>query len=42
MMDNGGNPLPDALGQLGLRLDSARAPVDLLVVDQARRTPTDN
>lgn len=42
IMDNGGNPLPDALSQLGLRLDSARAPVDLLVVDQARRTPTDN
>ena len=42
IMDNGGNPLPDALSQLGLRLDSARAPVELLVVDQARRTPTDN
>jgi uncharacterized protein (TIGR03435 family) len=42
MMDNGGNPLPEALSQLGLRLDPARAPVDLLIVDRARRTPTDN
>ena len=42
IMDNGGNPLPDALNQLGLRLDSTRASVDLLVVDQARRLPTDN
>ena len=42
LMDNGGNALPDAVGQLGLRLESRKAPVDLIVVDRALKTPTDN
>jgi uncharacterized protein (TIGR03435 family) len=42
LLDNGGDPLGDALAQLGLKLDSRRAPVELFVVDQILKTPTDN
>jgi uncharacterized protein (TIGR03435 family) len=42
LLDNGGNPLGDALAQLGLRLDSRRAPVDVFVIDQVLKTPTEN
>ncbi len=42
LLDNGGDPLGDALSQLGLKLESRKAPVDLLIVDQILRTPTDN
>jgi uncharacterized protein (TIGR03435 family) len=42
LLDNGGNPLGDALEQLGLKLESRRAPIDLFVVDQVLKTPTDN
>jgi uncharacterized protein (TIGR03435 family) len=42
LLDNGGDPLGDALAQLGLKLESRTAPVDLLIVDQILRTPTDN
>jgi uncharacterized protein (TIGR03435 family) len=34
--------LLEAVEQLGLKLDSRRMPVDVLVVDQVRRTPTEN
>ena len=34
--------LMDSLQQAGLKLDARRAPLDFLVVDQARKTPTDN
>ena len=37
MLDNGGDPLGDALSQLGLKLESRKAPVDLLIVDQILR-----
>ena len=42
LLDNGGDPLGDALSQLGLKLESRKAPVDLLIVDQILHTPTDN
>jgi uncharacterized protein (TIGR03435 family) len=42
LLDNGGDPLSDALSQLGLKLESRKAPVDLLVVDQILKAPTDN
>ena len=42
LLDNGGNPWSDAVAQLGLKLDSRKAPVDLFVVDQVLKTPTDN
>jgi uncharacterized protein (TIGR03435 family) len=42
LLDTGGNPLIVAVEQLGLKLDARKAPVDVLVVDDARRTPTEN
>ena len=42
LLDTGGNPLIVAVEQLGLKLDARRAPVDVLIVDEARRTPTEN
>jgi uncharacterized protein (TIGR03435 family) len=42
LLDNGGDPLGEALGQLGLKLESRRAPIDVLLVDQIQKTPTDN
>jgi uncharacterized protein (TIGR03435 family) len=42
LLDNGGDPLGNALEQLGLKLDSRKAPVEVLVVDQVQRTPTEN
>jgi uncharacterized protein (TIGR03435 family) len=37
-----GDSLHSALDGVGLRLDSRKAPLDVLVVDQADKTPTDN
>ena len=34
--------LLDALQQAGLKLEARKAPIDFLVIDQARKTPTDN
>jgi uncharacterized protein (TIGR03435 family) len=34
--------LMDALQQAGLKLEPRKAPIDFLVIDQARKTPTDN
>ena len=34
--------LLDAMQKLGLRLDARKAPLDLLVIDDARKTPTEN
>jgi len=42
LLDNGGNPLESAAGQLGLKLDSRRMPVDVVVIDQISKTPTEN
>ena len=42
LLDSGGNPLIVAVEQLGLKLDGRKAPVEVLVVDDARRTPTGN
>jgi uncharacterized protein (TIGR03435 family) len=42
LLDTGGNPLITAIEQLGLKLDARKAPVDVLVVDDARRTPIEN
>lgn len=32
----------DAMQQVGLKLDARKSPLDLLVIDEARKTPTDN
>ena len=42
LLDTGGNPLIGAVQQLGLKLDARKAPISLLVVDDARRTPLEN
>lgn len=42
ILDTGGNPLMDAMRQLGLKLEARTAPVDVLVVDSARPTPIEN
>ena len=36
------NALPEAVEQLGLRLESRRMPIETLVVDEVRKTPTEN
>jgi uncharacterized protein (TIGR03435 family) len=42
LADNGGNPLTGAAEQLGLKLDSRKMAVDIVVVDQIQKAPTDN
>lgn len=37
-----GDSLSNALGKLGLKLESRKAPLDLIVVDEIRKTPTEN
>jgi uncharacterized protein (TIGR03435 family) len=41
-----GSPSPttlfEGLAKFGLRLEARRAPLDVLVVDRVRKTPTDN
>jgi uncharacterized protein (TIGR03435 family) len=38
----GGDPVADALDQVGLSLDPRKAPLDTLVIDSIQKTPTDN
>jgi len=40
--DNTPASLLDALQQSGLKLDARKAPLDVLVIDQGRKTPTEN
>ena len=43
LLDGGSTPsLFDALQKVGLKLDARRAPLDVVVVDDARKTPTEN
>jgi uncharacterized protein (TIGR03435 family) len=42
LVDNGGNPVETGAEQLGLKLDSRRLPVEMIVIDQVNKTPTDN
>jgi len=42
LLDNGGDPLGNALEQIGLKLESRKAPVEMFVVDQVLRTPIEN
>ncbi len=37
-----GDPFSGPLGQFGLTLESRKAPLDVIVVDDMRKTPTDN
>ena len=38
-MESAGNPLVDAVEQIGLELEPRREPVEVIVVDEARRVP---
>jgi uncharacterized protein (TIGR03435 family) len=40
--NSGGGALSDALQQIGLKLDARKAPLDVLVIDDALKTPTAN
>jgi uncharacterized protein (TIGR03435 family) len=40
--NSSGSGLSDALQQVGLRLDARKAPIDVIVIDDALKTPTDN
>jgi uncharacterized protein (TIGR03435 family) len=42
LLDNGGNPLESAADQLGLKLDSRKMPVEIIVIEQISKAPTDN
>ena len=43
LLDSGSiGSLLDGLQNLGLKLDQRKAPLDLMVVDQALKTPTEN
>jgi len=42
LLDSGGNPIIDAVEQVGLKLESRRMPVEMIVIDQIQKTPTDN
>jgi len=42
LLDDGGNPLESAADQLGLKLESRRMPIEILIIDQISKAPTDN
>jgi uncharacterized protein (TIGR03435 family) len=43
LLDGASTPsLFDSMQKVGLKLDARKAPLDVVVVDDARRTPTDN
>jgi len=42
LLDGGGNPIESGADQLGLKIDGRRMPVDVIVIDQVQKTPTDN
>ncbi|HXD76044.1 MAG TPA: TIGR03435 family protein [Vicinamibacterales bacterium] len=42
LLDGGGNPIESGAEQLGLKIDGRRMPVDIIVIDQIQKTPTDN
>jgi uncharacterized protein (TIGR03435 family) len=42
MEGNSIGSLFEAIQQAGLKLDARKAPLDLIVVDQAQKTPTEN
>jgi uncharacterized protein (TIGR03435 family) len=42
LMESAGSPIVDAIEQLGLKLDPRRMAIDVIVIDDARRLPTEN
>lgn len=41
-LTSGGAALSDAPQQLGLKLETRKAPLDVLIIDEALKTPTEN
>jgi uncharacterized protein (TIGR03435 family) len=42
LLDGGGNPIESGTEQLGLKIDGRKMPVEIVVVDQISKMPTDN
>lgn len=42
LLEGGGNPIEGGAEQLGLKIDGRKMPVDIIVIDQIQKTPTDN
>jgi uncharacterized protein (TIGR03435 family) len=42
LLEGGGNPLENGAQQLGLKIESRRMPVDIIVIDRIQKTPTEN
>ncbi len=42
LLEGGGNPIESGAEQLGLRIESRKMAVDVVVIDQIQKTPTDN
>jgi len=42
LLDGGGNPIESGAEQLGLKIEGRRMPVDIIVIDQVQKVPTDN
>jgi len=42
LLDGGGNPIEGSVEQLGLKLEARRMPIEIIVVDQIQKTPTEN
>jgi len=43
LLDGASTPsLFDALQRVGLKLDARKAPLDVVVIDEVRKTPTEN
>lgn len=42
LLEGGGNPIESGAEQLGLKLDSRKMAVEIIVIDQIQKTPTDN
>jgi uncharacterized protein (TIGR03435 family) len=42
LLESGGNPIENGAEQLGLKIEGRKMPVDIVVIDQVQKTPTDN
>jgi uncharacterized protein (TIGR03435 family) len=42
LLEGGGNPIESGAEQLGLKIESRKMPVDVIVIDQIQKTPTEN
>jgi uncharacterized protein (TIGR03435 family) len=42
LLESGGNPIENGAEQLGLKIESRKMPVDIIVIDQIQKTPTEN